>query len=62
MALALRHGDELIESSRSLVLSNLPRLDALLERHADLFEWVRPTAGPIGFPLDPTGCRCRGVV
>ena len=24
--------------------------DDLLERHGDTFEWVRPTASPIGFP------------
>jgi aspartate/methionine/tyrosine aminotransferase len=50
VALALRHGDRLIARSRELVLSNLPLLDAFLERRRDLFEWVRPTAGPIGFP------------
>lgn len=50
VALALRHGDELVESSRRLVLENLPLLDAFLERWADVFEWVRPNAGPIGFP------------
>jgi aspartate/methionine/tyrosine aminotransferase len=30
-------------------------LDDLLERRGEMFEWVRPTAGPIGFP------RVRGV-
>jgi aspartate/methionine/tyrosine aminotransferase len=50
LALALRHGDALVERSRQLVVSNLPLLEAFLERRSDLFEWVRPTAGPIGFP------------
>jgi aspartate/methionine/tyrosine aminotransferase len=50
VALALRHGERLVARSRELVLSNLPLLDAFLERRRDLFEWVRPTAGPIGFP------------
>ena len=50
VALALRHGDRIVERSRELVLSNLPLLDAFLERRRELFEWVRPTAGPIGFP------------
>jgi aspartate/methionine/tyrosine aminotransferase len=50
LAVALRHGDRLVERSRQLVLSNLPLLDAFLERRRDLFDWVRPTAGPIGFP------------
>ena len=50
VALALRHGESLVSSSRELLLANLPVVDALLERRSDLFEWVRPTAGPIGFP------------
>jgi aspartate/methionine/tyrosine aminotransferase len=50
VALALRHGEELIQRSRRLVLENLPLLDSLIARRQELFEWVRPTAGPIGFP------------
>jgi aspartate/methionine/tyrosine aminotransferase len=51
VALALRHGDALVERCRQIVVSNLPLLEAFLERRRDLFEWVSPTAGPIGFPL-----------
>src|SRR5665213_195025 len=50
VALALRHGDRLVERCRAIVLGNLPLLEEFLERHADTFEWVRPAAGPIGFP------------
>jgi aspartate/methionine/tyrosine aminotransferase len=50
VALAMRHCDRLISASRELVLANLPLVDSFLERHRDLFEWVRPSAGPIGFP------------
>src|SRR5277367_5577918 len=50
VALALRHGDRLIARSRELMLANLGSLDQLLARRAELFEWVRPDAGPIGFP------------
>jgi aspartate/methionine/tyrosine aminotransferase len=50
VALALRHGDQLVERSRRQVLANLPLVDALLERRRGLIEWVRPSAGPIGFP------------
>jgi aspartate/methionine/tyrosine aminotransferase len=50
VALAVRHGDELVTRSRRLVLANLPLLDDLLERRSEQFDWVRPTAGPIGFP------------
>ncbi len=50
VALALRHGDSLVANSLRLVLANLTLIDDLLARRRDLFEWVRPTAGPIGFP------------
>jgi aspartate/methionine/tyrosine aminotransferase len=50
VALAVRHAERLIAANRELVLANLPVLDALLERRAELFRWVRPTAGPVGFP------------
>jgi aspartate/methionine/tyrosine aminotransferase len=50
VALALRHAGDLVEGSRQLILANLPLLDSFIERRADLFEWVRPSAGPIGFP------------
>jgi aspartate/methionine/tyrosine aminotransferase len=49
-ALALRHRDVLADRNRGIVLANLPLLDAFFERHRELFTWVRPTAGPIGFP------------
>jgi aspartate/methionine/tyrosine aminotransferase len=50
VALALRHGERLIARSRELMLANVRLLDELLARRAELFEWVRPNAGPIGFP------------
>lgn len=50
VALALRHGEQLVEQSRRLVLGNLPLVEAFLARHGELLEWVKPTAGPIGFP------------
>jgi aspartate/methionine/tyrosine aminotransferase len=49
VALALRHEQQIVAASRELVLANLPLIDGLLERRAELLEWVRPTAGPIGF-------------
>jgi aspartate/methionine/tyrosine aminotransferase len=50
VALALRHSARLIGEARALVLGNLPLLAAFLDRHEELFEWVPPAAGPIGFP------------
>jgi len=49
-ALALRHGPELLARNCGIVRRNLGLLDEFLGRHAETFDWVRPTAGPIGFP------------
>lgn len=48
--LALRHRDVLIERNLAIVHKNLPLLEAFLERHSDVLEWVKPDASPIGFP------------
>jgi aspartate/methionine/tyrosine aminotransferase len=49
VALALRHERALVQRSRELVLANLPLVDDLLARRPELFSWVRPDAGPVGF-------------
>jgi aspartate/methionine/tyrosine aminotransferase len=51
VALALRHSEEIVQRSRHLLEGNLPLLEAFLGRRAETFEWVAPSAGPIGFPL-----------
>jgi aspartate/methionine/tyrosine aminotransferase len=56
VALALRHQQRLVAASRELVLENLPLLDGFLGRHGELLEWVRPDAGPIGFPRVRSDC------
>jgi aspartate/methionine/tyrosine aminotransferase len=50
VALALRHSERIVADSRRLLNQNLPLLEAFLERRADTFQWVAPSAGPIGFP------------
>lgn len=49
-ALALRHRQTLIEHNLEIIHKNLPLLEAFLERHKAVFEWVKPNASPIGFP------------
>ena len=56
VALALRHQGQLIAESRERLLANLQLLDVFLARHPELLEWVRPTAGPIGFPRVEGDC------
>ena len=48
--IALRALDHVVERSRSIVAANMALLDDFFERRSEQFEWVRPTAGPIGFP------------
>ena len=50
VALALRHGESLVERNRRLVLANIGLVEEFIGRRSELFEWVRPNAGPIGFP------------
>ena len=47
---ALRHRERLIARNLGIIADNVSILDRFFERHADLFSWVRPTAGSIAFP------------
>ena len=48
--LALRHRETLIGRNLGIIRKNLGLLDEFFEEHGELFEWVKPKAGPIGFP------------
>ncbi len=48
--IALRARDRVLARSCSIVASNLALLDTFFERRASQFSWVRPAAGPVGFP------------
>lgn len=47
---AMRNRHKLIERNVGLIKQNLAVIDELFARHADLFSWVRPQAGSMGFP------------
>ena len=47
---ALRNRQKLIERNLGIIKSNLEVMDEFFTRHADLFSWVRPQAGSMGFP------------
>jgi aspartate/methionine/tyrosine aminotransferase len=49
-AVALRNRHALLTRNLGIVERNLPLLEEFFERHPATFEWVRPVAGPIGFP------------
>lgn len=47
---ALRNRQKLVARNVGIIKSNLEIVDDLFARHPNLFEWVRPTAGSMGFP------------
>jgi len=47
---ALRNRQQLIARNVGIIKGNLEIVDDLLARHSNLFEWIRPTAGSMGFP------------
>ena len=49
-AVALRNRHALLERNLAIVERNLPLLDGFFANHSHMFEWIRPVAGPIGFP------------
>jgi aspartate/methionine/tyrosine aminotransferase len=65
-ALALRHRGALVQRNLEIVRRNLPLLDAFIQRRADLVEWVKPNASPIGFvrfkPERDVFAFCENVV
>ena len=47
---ALRNRQHLIARNVGIIKSNLEIVDDLFARYSNLFEWVRPTSGSMGFP------------
>jgi aspartate/methionine/tyrosine aminotransferase len=47
---ALRNRQKLVARNLGIIKNNLEVVDELFTRHADLFAWIRPTAGSMGFP------------
>lgn len=48
--LALDHHEELVARNLAIITGNLSVLDGMIDRWNEVFEWVRPQAGSIGFP------------
>ncbi len=47
--IALKHKDKILERNLSIVESNLQLLDEFFLKYCNIFQWVRPKAGSIGF-------------
>jgi len=47
--MTLRASDLILKKNIAIIRQNLTLLDAFFEDYSDLFEWVRPKAGAIGF-------------
>ena len=48
--IALRALERVVARSRAIVDANVALLDDFFDRRTEQIEWVRPNAGPIGFP------------
>ncbi|NJC98057.1 MAG: aminotransferase [Anaerolineales bacterium] len=47
---AMRNRKQLAERNLGIIKHNLKIMDEFFERHANLFSWIRPVAGSMGFP------------
>lgn len=47
---AMRHRQKLAGRNLDIIKKNLTVIDGFMQRHADLFSWVRPQAGSMAFP------------
>lgn len=63
---ALRSRERIVGRNREIIARNLPLLNDFFARHADLFNWSPPKAGPIAFPSLRDGSSaadfCRKLV
>ena len=48
--IALKNKERLVRKNLAIIAINLELLIPFFERHADLFQWQAPKAGPIAFP------------
>jgi aspartate/methionine/tyrosine aminotransferase len=53
--IALGARQQVIDRCMTIVTENLSHVDAFLDRWHELFEWVRPQGGTVGFPLLKAG-------
>jgi len=49
--IALRASDAIMSRNKSIMNENLSLLDRFFERRSELFSWIRPGGGCIGFPI-----------
>jgi aspartate/methionine/tyrosine aminotransferase len=49
--IALQNAGKIAERNLRIIHNNLDQLDRFFTNHADLFQWYRPKAGSVAFPL-----------
>jgi aspartate/methionine/tyrosine aminotransferase len=49
--MALRAHERVVARSSRIVADNLAHVDAFFGRWRELFDWVRPEGGTVGFPM-----------
>jgi aspartate/methionine/tyrosine aminotransferase len=64
--IALRNKEIILQRNRKIIDHNLNLLDDFFAKYHELFEWVRPTAGSIGFVKikfsDNVAAFCEAVI
>lgn len=64
--IAIRSKEKVISRILGIMRSNIKLLDAFFQEHADLFRWIRPKAGCIGFvellKEEPVEQFCKRIV
>ena len=48
--LALKHREYILERNLGIISSNLLLLESFFKKYSDIFEWIKPKAGPLIFP------------
>jgi aspartate/methionine/tyrosine aminotransferase len=63
--IALRNRDAILKRNLAIIRKNLARLSTFFTQYSNLFKWIQPKAGPIGFPRLLSGsvdAFCRDMI
>jgi aspartate/methionine/tyrosine aminotransferase len=47
--MTLRASDAILQKNLAIIQQNLQLIDQFMDQYSDFFEWVRPTASPVGY-------------
>jgi aspartate/methionine/tyrosine aminotransferase len=59
--IAIRHREDILRRTREVTAANLPLVEALVQQHSELLDWVRPDGGMTAFIRLRGGRNARGL-